>query len=42
VWDECIEWSALTLREWTIRDAVARGGTTPASAITSEQCARTR
>ena len=42
MWDERIEWSALTLREWTIRDAVARGGTTPASAITSEQCARTR
>ena len=42
MWDESIEWSSLTLREWTIRDAVVRGGTTPASAITSEQCARTR
>jgi hypothetical protein len=42
MWDECIEWSSLTLREWTIGDAVARGGATPASAVTNEQCARTR
>jgi hypothetical protein len=40
VWDERIEWSALTLREWTIRDAVARA--TPFTATTCERHARTR
>jgi hypothetical protein len=40
VWDERIEWSALTLREWAIGDAVARA--TPFTATTRERRARTR
>ena len=36
MWDERIEWSSLTLREWTVGDAVARAA--PTSTVTDNRC----